>query len=133
VVLASNHLVSRAASALAASEESALVDRLVDTTEQIVFELLRLLTVVVVGGCSVSLLRRGRGSHFDGPVSDFVNHLTALHSLSSDDLHLLFRNGRASHALTGIDSHEFFTSHKIKVSSGVEFSIRDESVLFLNG
>lgn len=63
MVLTSNHLVSRAASALAATEESALVDGLVDTTEQIVFVLFGLLTVVVVGGCSVSFVGRGRGSH----------------------------------------------------------------------
>lgn len=103
MVLAGHHLVARTAMALAAPEQSALVDRLIDTTEQIVLVVLGSLPVAVVLSWGVSSLGLLHHWSFNDDclglgfpillVLNLIDDLTGLEALGSDPLHFLLGDG----------------------------------------
>lgn len=130
MVLFGNHLVAWASRTFTATETAAFIDGLVNATEQVVF-VVRTFAVVVVGRGTVGVLGRSR-LHNHLAVSQLVNHLALLHSLSPNPLHLCFRDRRTGYLLNGVDSNESLSFNQMEIAGGVEFCVRDVGVFLLN-
>ena len=130
MILFGNHFVTWAARTFTATETAALVDGLVDATEQVVF-VVRTFAVVVVGRGTVGVLGRSR-LHNHLAVFQLVNYPALLHSLSPNPLHLCFRDRRTGYLLNSVDCNEFLSFDQMEIAGGVEFCVRDVGVLLLN-
>jgi hypothetical protein len=134
VVFLGDDLVGGEARALTAAEETALVDRLVNETVQVVLVFLRLATVVVVrrGRVGVLFFPLLDDHHFLFGFSDLVDHLALLEAFSPSHLHFLLADGLADDPLGGIYGHELLAPDLLKVVGGHELGVGDVGVAFLS-
>lgn len=97
----------------------AFIDRLVNTTEQVIFVLLDILSIAIIASRLVSLLRRCRRFiinfflhlHLHLGLFHLINNMTCLHSSFSNSLHLLNRNRWSCYLFNRIHSYKFIASH----------------------